>query len=89
MTQWLFPLLGLAAGFAAGMAHFLTLRRVAELWLEGRHPALALLLQAGRLVLLGCVLAGLAMLGALPLLCGAAGVTAARSIVLRRAGKGA
>ncbi len=87
MTQWLLLLPGFACGLGAGALHFLTLRRIAEMYLGGRHAGRAVLLQAARLALLGCVLAGLAMLGAGPLLAGAAGVTVARILVLRRTGK--
>ena len=84
MTMTLLSLLGLAVGLVAGTLHFLTLRRGTALYLGGGSPARAIALQLARLALLTAVLAGLAWLGAAPLLAGALGVVAARHLVLRR-----
>ena len=77
-------LLGLAAGFALGLFHFASLRRVTALYLAGRGGR-ALALQLGRLGALAGGLALLALAGAVPLLSGAAGVLAGRAVVLARA----
>lgn len=87
MTAYALSLLGLMLGFAAGLAHFATLRKVTALYLTGGAPGRALALQLARLVLLTALLAGLALLGAGPLLAGALGVVLARAVILRRAGK--
>ncbi len=98
MTDWLLSLIGFACGLGAGLLHFLTLRRIAQMYLGGTHAGRAVLLQAGRLALLGAVLAGLAQLGALPLDRAAAllaaffdGIDTLRSdeIATREAGAGA
>ena len=81
--------LGLVLGFAAGLVHFASLRRVTELYLGGGSPARAVALQLVRFAGLGAVLALLAWLGAAPLIAGALGLTLARGVLLRRAGKAA
>ncbi len=77
-------LVGFALGLALGLVHFLSLRTVTALYLDGGSTLRALALQLIRLALLGGGLVALALLGALPLLTGAAGVLVARQIVLRR-----
>lgn len=76
-------LLGLCAGLLLGIGHFASLRWNADLLMQGR-AARAAILMLGRFALLGLVLFGLALLGALPLLAGALGVILGRMIVLRR-----
>ncbi|MCB9930250.1 MAG: hypothetical protein H6844_12670 [Alphaproteobacteria bacterium] len=81
---WVLQLLvWLALGVALGAAHFLSLRWSVRWFLAGRTgPSLAL--QAGRLVLLGGVLAAVAIwCGALPLLAATGGLLVARTAVLR------
>lgn len=80
--------LGLVLGLALGLIHFASLRRVTTLYLSGGSPARAIALQLGRLALLGLGFAGLAWLGALPLLAGAVGVLIAREVILRRVKRG-
>ncbi len=75
---------GFAIGAAAGAAYFLGLRFNTALYLAGR-PGPALALQAARLLLLGVVLAGVALCGALPLLAAALGLLIARQAIVRRA----
>lgn len=80
-------LLSLTAGFggvAVGVLHFSALDRVTQLYLGGGSVGRALLLQLSRLAVLGALLTGLAMLGALPLLSGALGLLVGRTIVMRR-----
>ncbi|MCA0920139.1 ATP synthase subunit I [Pseudooceanicola nanhaiensis] len=77
--------LALAAGTGAGIVHFASLRRVTALYLEGGLAARTVALQLLRLALLAALLVGLALLGALPLLCGTLGLLLGRQIVLRRA----
>ncbi len=83
-TPLLAAALALVLGFGVGVVHFASLRRVTALYLEGGPLARTIALQLGRLVLLGGLLVGLAMAGALPLLAGALGVLLARQAVLRR-----
>lgn len=75
---------GLIAGLAAGAAHFMLLRRNADLYLRPHGLGRAIALQGLRLALLAAVLVLLARQGALPLLLGALGVLASRRIVLHR-----
>ncbi|MEY8880830.1 ATP synthase subunit I [Donghicola sp. XS_ASV15] len=71
------------AGVLLGMVHFYSLGRVVEMLVHG--PAgLGLLLQLFRFAVLGAGLYGIAQLGPLPLICAAAGVVLARSLVLRQ-----
>jgi hypothetical protein len=79
-----FIALGLALGFAAGLVHFATLRRVTDLYLTGGSPTRALVLQLVRLAGLAAILVLFAGLGAAPLLAAALGVFLARGAVLRR-----
>ena len=81
------PLLALLIGFAAGFAHFATLRRVTDLYLSGKSSARAAILQIARLAGLAVLLVALAKFGTAPLLAGALGILAARAMVLRRARK--
>jgi F1F0 ATPase subunit 2 len=74
---------GLVAGFAAGLVHFSTLQRNAQLLASG-SASKALTMQLARLGLLLVILFVLAKLGPWTLLCGALGVFVARSVVLRR-----
>ncbi|SDL24486.1 ATP synthase subunit I [Aliiruegeria lutimaris] len=76
--------LGFAAGLALGFAHFASLRRIVTLYLSGAAPARALALQLVRFAVLVAALAALARIGATPLLAGALGLLAARTVVLRR-----
>ena len=77
--------LALVAGGAGGWLFFASLRRTVDLWLSGGAATRALALHLGRFVVLGAVLAGAALAGALPLLAATAGVLLARALVLRRA----
>lgn len=70
-------------GFGAGWLHFASLERVARMITEGRLSAVGL--QLGRLVLLALLLWLFAKAGAAVLIAGAAGILAARAMVLRRA----
>lgn len=79
----LYTVLGFAAGLTLGTVHFLTLGRLVEMLVSG-PVALPLILQLARFAILGAVLYGLALLGALPLIAGAAGIVLARVLVLRR-----
>jgi F1F0 ATPase subunit 2 len=79
------PLLGLAAGLCLGFVHFATLRANTRLFTQGRVLP-ALLIQLARFALLVLVLALLARLGALSLLCGALGLFVMRGPVLRKFG---
>ncbi|SDH70107.1 ATP synthase subunit I [Alloyangia pacifica] len=91
MTPLLAPyplaVLALCFGFALGLLHFASLRRVTGLYIDGGPPWRALALQLGRLALLAGVLVGLALLGALPLLAGTLGLLLARQLVLRQVRK--
>lgn len=87
MTPLALTPLGFALGFAAGLVHFATLRRVTALYLGGSGAGRALALQIVRLAGLAAVLVLLAWLGAGPLLGGALGVLVARGVILHRAGK--
>jgi hypothetical protein len=84
--EWLSPawfasiVIGLAIGFAAGLLHFRSLKSVARRLANG--DLTAILLQLGRLALLGAVLFLMALFGAQALLAGAAGVFFARRRVL-------
>ncbi|MBE9636336.1 ATP synthase subunit I [Salipiger mangrovisoli] len=79
--------LALCLGFALGLLHFASLRRVTSLFLGGNPAWRALGLQLARLTLLTAALAGLARLGALPLLAGTLGLLLARQAVLRHSRK--
>lgn len=85
------PAVGAAIGFVVGMilgvVHFGALWWNTRLYTEGGSTALALALQLGRFVVLAVVLAGIALLGALPLLTAALGLLLARRLVVRRLGK--
>jgi hypothetical protein len=74
---------GMTAGLVAGLIHFATLHRNVELLALG-SIAKALAIQGARLGLLLVILFVLAKLGAWALLCGAAGLLAARTVMLRR-----
>lgn len=76
--------LGLAGGFGLGLVHFASLGRVLALYASGAPAWKALALTLGRFGLLALVLAGLAALGAVPLLAGAVGILIARGVILRR-----
>jgi len=76
-------LLGLIVGLVAGLIHFTTLHRNVELLAFG-SPAKALAMQGARIGLLLVILFVLAKLGAWTLLCGAAGLLVARTVMLRR-----
>lgn len=78
-------LLGLVSGALLGYAHFISLRRVTALYLQGGATLRALALQLARLAVLAALLTGLALLGAVPLSGGAVGIMLARLLVLRRA----
>jgi hypothetical protein len=84
--EWLSPawfasiVIGLAIGFAAGLLHFRSLKSVARRLANG--DLTAIVLQLGRLALLGAVLFLMALYGAQALLAGAAGVFFARRRVL-------
>lgn len=79
-------LFGLAVGALLGLVHFGALWWNTRLYTQG-GAALALAVQLGRFALLGLVLAGLAKLGALPLLAGALGLLLVRPLVVRRIGR--
>jgi len=76
---------GVGAGFAAGIVHFVSLHRSVDALVCG-SSGWAALLHIGRFAASGAVLLGLALLGAGPLLAGFFGVVAARRMVLRRYG---
>ncbi|WP_428927918.1 ATP synthase subunit I [Marinibacterium sp. SX1] len=85
MTQTIaISLLGLALGLGVGLVHFMTLRRVTDLYLDGRATGRAIGLQLLRLLAMAALMVVLALQGAAPLLAGAAGLLIARGIVLRR-----
>lgn len=77
------PIMAAFAGFALGWIHFASLSRVADLFVAGRLSAVAL--QVARLAALGAFFWIGAQQGAVTLIAGAAGVLAARQLVLRRA----
>jgi len=81
--------LGAAAGFAAGVVFFATLEPVSRLLLRTRGAALAVPLQLARMLGLALVLAGIARLGPGGLLAAAGGILVGRTLVLRRARRGA
>jgi len=82
MSPLLLPaLLGLAAGLAAGVWHFVSLDWNLRLWLAGRG-ALALGVQLLRLALIAALLVGLARLGAAAVLAAATGLLLARQAVM-------
>jgi F1F0 ATPase subunit 2 len=81
-------LVGLAAGTLLGFLHFGSLLWNTRLYLDGGW-ATALGLQLLRFGLLVVCLAGLAMLGALPLLGAALGLLLARGVLVRWAGRSA
>ncbi|MBN9671375.1 ATP synthase subunit I [Roseibium aggregatum] len=76
-------LFGLVLGFALGLIHFASLRRVVDLYTGAAPVARALILHIARFVLVIAGLGLLAFLGALPLLAGALGILLARAAVLR------
>lgn len=80
------PMLGFVAGLVLGAIHFASLRLNTDLFVEGGRAWLAALLLVGRFALLLVVLAALALLGALPLLCAALGLLVARSLIIKRMG---
>ncbi|SAL30207.1 N-ATPase, AtpR subunit [Caballeronia udeis] len=75
--------IGLGVGLAAGAIHFATLRWNVRLLIAGT-PVKAIGLQLLRLAGVAILFGILAKLGAWPLLCGAAGLLLARSVILRR-----
>jgi F1F0 ATPase subunit 2 len=76
--------IGVGVGLAAGAIHFSTLHWNIRLLVSGT-PAKALGLQLLRLAGVVILFGILAKLGVWPLLCGAAGLLLARSMILRRA----
>ncbi len=72
------------AGYAGGVAHVRSLRRVTALLLEGRLSAVAL--QLARFAALGAFLFICALAGPPVLICGAAGILVGRARTLRREG---
>lgn len=72
----------LVAGAVAGWAHFMSLRRVADLFTEGRMSAVAL--QLGRLAALGVFLWLCTRGGAAVLIAGALGILLGRAVALKR-----
>ncbi|WP_321501946.1 ATP synthase subunit I [Breoghania sp.] len=74
---------GLLMGLAAGVLHFASLKRVAELYTGGGPIGRTLALHIARFALIVAVLVLLALIGALPLLSGALGILIARALVLR------
>lgn len=79
----LLALAGLAAGFALGVLHFATLSRVTDMLLSG-PVLLPMVLQLARFGVLGAAMYGLALLGAVPLIAAAIGITLARVVIVRR-----
>lgn len=77
---------GLAVGALLGVIHFGSLWWNATLFARGGAAA-ALAIQLARFAVLVLALAGLARLGAVPLLAGAAGLIAARQLVVHRLGR--
>jgi F1F0 ATPase subunit 2 len=74
----------LAAGALIGAFHFLTLRWNVRMLATGQSLPLALALQLVRLAVIAGALAVIAVhFGALPLLVAAAGVLAARTVIVR------
>lgn len=73
--------LAAAAGHGAGLVHFRSLRRVAEMMVAGRGAAAAL--QVARLAALGLFLALCALAGPAALLAAAAGLLLGRARALR------
>ncbi|WP_028028448.1 ATP synthase subunit I [Gemmobacter nectariphilus] len=82
LAPTLITILAALAGGGLGALHFLTLRRVSDMLLNGRLVAVGL--QLARLAVMALFLWLCARAGAAPLLAGAAGVLAGRAIVLRR-----
>jgi len=80
------PVIGLAAGAILGSAHLASLWCSVILLRDGR-PVLGVLMQALRFVVLAAALALIARHGAAPLIAAAAGVLAARTVLLRRVEK--
>lgn len=72
------------AGFAAGLVHFLGLRRNVRLYVSSGRLRQALALQAARLALTVALFVAAARQGAVPLLLAAAGFLLARTAVLAR-----
>ena len=81
----LVALAALLAGGAVGTVYFRTLRGVVAFYTEGRVLA-GVGAQVARFVLLVGALAGLAWLGAMPLVAATVGIVVARRFVLRGAG---
>jgi len=79
---------GFGAGAVCGFLYFQGLWWQSLLLVDGR-PGRALLLTAGRLVLLGGALALAGRAGALPLLAMTLGILMARKAVMRRVGRSA
>ena len=75
--------LALLLGTGAGWLFFRTLRQVADGYVAGEFGR-SIALQLGRIAGLAALLYAIAQLGALPLLSFAAGLLAARHLVLRR-----
>ena len=75
-------LLGCAIGVMLGLLHFASLWWNTRLYLHG-GAVRAFAIQFARFAMLLAVLAGLAKLGALPLLSGALGLLLARALVMR------
>lgn len=79
-------LVGFGVGVLVGLFHFRSLWWNTQAYANGGSPFRALALHLLRFAILVVLLAGLAELGALPLLAGALGVFASRAYVLRRVG---
>jgi F1F0 ATPase subunit 2 len=73
----------LAAGIALGILYFRGLWWNTRLFASGGRVATTIALMAGRFILLGVVLAGASLEGALPLLTMALGILIARAAVMR------
>ncbi len=71
-------------GFAAGVVHFLGLRRNVRLYVSAGRLRHAVALQAARLALTVALFAAAALQGAAPLLLAAGGFLLARAVVLAR-----
>lgn len=82
-------LLFLPVGFGVGALHFTLLRRNTELLVSGGSLWTGLGLQLGRMAVTVAALAGAALVGWPCLLACAAGVLAARRVVVRRVGRAA
>ncbi|PEQ11595.1 hypothetical protein B2G71_15815 [Novosphingobium sp. PC22D] len=84
--SFFYLLLALIGCTGLGYVHFATLHSVSLGYLEG-HPVRAVLIQVARMAVMVAVLFVLARLGALYLLCGAAGVLVGRFMVMHRVGR--